>query len=56
MGRPPIPAKLRRNAQIVVRLRKSERRLLDRAAKANGETVADFVRRTALGAAAEIVE
>ncbi len=52
MGRPPVPARLKRDKRLVVMLTEEENTLLGEAAKAAGSaSISDWVRDTLLTAA-----
>ncbi len=54
-GRRPLPADLRRSEFVGVRVTRAQRRVLERAAKSCGESLAEFVRRSAMKNAYKIV-
>jgi uncharacterized protein (DUF1778 family) len=51
MGRPPKPPAEKFSARVCAKMTQADRRRLERAAKAAGQELAEFVRRAALDAA-----
>ena len=51
MGRPPKPPAEKLSARVCAKMTRADRRRLERAAKAAGQDLAEFVRQAALAAA-----
>lgn len=47
-GRKPLPAKLRRDRRVVIRMTKGEYESLEEMARGTAETLSEFVRRASL--------